>query len=62
MPRSKETLDLADYILNSGHEVDTLLAEVSFYTLNAGYNTDRFAALEETLNNPSPTALTLSTM
>ena len=48
----KETLDLADYILNSGHEVDTLLAEVSFYTLNAGYNTDRFAALEETLNNP----------
>ena len=48
----KETLDLADYILDSGHEVDTLLAEVSFYTLNAGYNTDRFAALEETLNNP----------
>ena len=48
----KETLDLADYILNSGHEVDTLLAEVSFYTLNAGYNTDRFRALEETLNNP----------
>ena len=48
----KETLDLADYILNSGHEVDTLVAEVSFYTLNAGYNTDRFAALEETLNNP----------
>ncbi|MFR6663995.1 MAG: hypothetical protein ACLURG_12385 [Gemmiger sp.] len=48
----KETLDLADYILNSGHEVDTLLVEVSFYTLNAGYNTDRFAALEETLNNP----------
>ena len=24
----KETLDLADYILDSGHEVDTLLAEV----------------------------------
>ncbi len=48
----KETLDLADYVLDSGNEVDTLLVEVSFYTLNAGYNTDRFATLEETLNNP----------
>ena len=48
----KETLDLADYVLDSGNAVDTLLVEVSFYTLNAGYNTDRFATLEETLNNP----------
>ena len=48
----KETLDLADYLLDSGHDTDTLLVEVSFYTLNAGYNTDRFATLEETLNNP----------
>ena len=48
----KETLDLADYLLDSGHDADTLLVEVSFYTLNAGYNTDRFATLEETLNNP----------
>ena len=37
----KETLDLADYLLDSGHDADTLLVEVSFYTLNAGYNTDR---------------------
>ena len=48
----KETLDLADYVLDSGNRVDSLLVEVSFYTLNAGYNTDRFQALEETLNNP----------
>ncbi len=48
----KETLDLADYLQDSGHDADTLLVEVSFYTLNAGYNTDRFATLEETLNNP----------
>ena len=48
----KETLDLADYVLDSGNPVDTMLVEVSFYTLNAGYNTDRFAALEKTLNNP----------
>ena len=52
----KETLDLADYVLDSGHEVDTLLVGLSFYTLNEGYNTDRFAQLEETLNNPWPTA------
>ena len=48
----KETLDLADYVLDSGNPVDTMLVEISFYTLNAGYNTDRFAALEKTLNNP----------
>ncbi len=48
----KETLDLADYVLDSGNPVDTMLVEVSFYTLNAGYNTDRFAALEKTLSNP----------
>lgn len=48
----KESLDLADYILQSGHEVDRLLLAVSFYTLNEGYNTDRFATLETTLNNP----------
>lgn len=48
----KETLDLADYILDSGNEVDELLLSVSFYTLNQNYNTDRFASLEETLNNP----------
>ena len=48
----KETLDLADYILDSGNEVDELLFSLSFYTLNQNYNTDRFASLEETLNNP----------
>ena len=48
----KETLDLADYILDSGNEVDELLLSVSFYTLNQNYNPDRFASLEETLNNP----------
>ena len=48
----KETLDLADYVLDSGNPVDSLLIGLSFYTLNEGYNTDRFAQLEETLNNP----------
>lgn len=55
----KETLDLADYVLDSGNPVDSLLLEVSFYTLNAGYNTDRFQALEETLNNPLAYCLNL---
>ena len=30
----QETLDLADYVLDSGHEVDSLLMGLSFYTLN----------------------------
>ena len=55
----KETLDLADYVLDSGNRVDSLLVEASFYTLNAGYNTDRFRALEETLNNPLAYCLNL---
>ncbi|MGN0975935.1 MAG: hypothetical protein ACI4OL_08010 [Gemmiger sp.] len=55
----KETLDLADYVLDSGNGVDSLLVEVSFYTLNAHYNTDRFAALEDTLNNPLAYCLNL---
>lgn len=55
----KETLDLADYVLDSGHEVDSLLIGLSFYTLNEGYNTDRFAQLEETLNNPLAYCLNL---
>jgi len=55
----KETLDLAEYVLDSGNRVDSLLVEVSFYTLNAGYNTDRFQALEETLNNPLAYCLNL---
>lgn len=48
----RECLDLADYILDSGEQPDTILFELSFYTLNAGYDTDRFTALEETLRNP----------
>ncbi len=48
----RETLDLADYVLDSGNTVRTLMVEVSFYTLNQNYDTDRFAALSETLRNP----------
>lgn len=55
----KETLDLAGYVLDSGHPVDTLLVEVSFYTLNEHYNTDRFSQLEETLENPLAYCLNL---
>lgn len=55
----KETLDLADYILDSGNEVDELVVAVSFYTLNAHYNTDRFEQLEETLQNPLAYCLNL---
>lgn len=55
----QETLDLADYVLASGHPVDRLLVGLSFYTLNEGYNTDRFAQLEQTLENPLAYCLNL---
>ncbi|MDD4849631.1 MAG: hypothetical protein PHO10_02900 [Gemmiger sp.] len=48
----KETLDLANYLLDTGNQVEELLVELSFYTLNTHYNTDRFATLEDTLQNP----------
>ena len=55
----QETLDLADYILAGGQPVDQILFEVSFYVLNTNYNTDRFAALEQTLTNPLAYCLNL---
>ena len=55
----KETLDLADYILDSGNPVDELVLSVSFYTLNQNYNTDRFQQLETTLKNPVAYCLNL---
>ena len=55
----KETLDLADYILDSGNPVDELVLSVSFYTLNQNYNTDRFQQLETTLENPVAYCLNL---
>ena len=55
----RESLDLAEFVLDSGHEVEEILLEVSFYTVNAGYDTDRFSALEETLVNPLAYCLNL---
>lgn len=48
----RETIDLANYVLDSGNPVDEIVLGLSFYTLNAGYDTDRMSALEATLNNP----------
>lgn len=55
----RERLDLADFVLASGNEVEEILFELSFYTVNANYDTDRFSALEETLNNPLAYCLNL---
>lgn len=55
----RESLDLAEFVLGSGHEAEEILLEVSFYTVNAGYDTDRFSALEETLVNPLAYCLNL---
>lgn len=48
----RETIDLANYILDSGNPTEEILLGLSFYTLNASYDTDRMSALEDTLNNP----------
>lgn len=48
----RESIDLANYILDSGNETDEILLGISFYTLNAGYDKDRMSTLEETLHNP----------
>lgn len=55
----KESLDLADYVLDSGNAVEEILFELSFYTLNTAYNTDRFEALEQTLRDPLAYCLNL---
>lgn len=55
----REALDLAQYVLDSGNPVDSILLETSFYLLNENYDTDRFAALEETLRNPLAYCLNL---
>lgn len=55
----RESLDLANFVLDSGHDVTEVLLALSFYTINAGYDTDRFSALEETLANPLAYCLNL---
>lgn len=55
----RESIDLAEFVLDSGYEVDNILLALSFYTLNTGYDTDRFSALEETLSNPLAYCLNL---
>lgn len=55
----RESIDLVNYVLDSGNEVEEILFELSFYTLNTHYDTDRFSALEETLRNPAAYCLNL---
>ena len=55
----RETIDVANYALDSGHPVDELLIGLSFYTLNGKYDTDRMNTLEDTLNNPLAYVLNL---
>lgn len=48
----KESIDLAEYVLDHHADVQEILLGLSFYTLNASYATDRMGALEKTLDNP----------
>ena len=55
----RETIDVANYALDSGNPVEELLIGLSFYTLNGKYDTDRMSSLEDTLNNPLAYVLNL---
>lgn len=55
----RETIDVANYVLDSGAPVEELLIGLSFYTINGKYDTDRMGALEDTLNNPLAYVLNL---
>lgn len=55
----RESVDLANYVLDSGNPTKAIVLGVSFYTLNAKYDTDRMSALSATLNNPFAYVLNL---
>ena len=55
----RETIDVANYALDSGNPVEELVIGLSFYTINGKYDTDRMRALEDTLNNPLAYVLNL---
>ena len=48
----RETLDLLEFTLEKNPDVKEVVMGVSFYTLNAKYDTDRMSALQDTLDNP----------
>ena len=48
----KESIDLAEYVLEHNPDTKEILFGLSFYTINASYATDRMSALEKTLDNP----------
>ncbi len=55
----RESVDLANYVLDSGNETKEIVLGLSFYTLNAKYDTDRMSALADTLSNPFAYVLNL---
>lgn len=55
----RESVDLANYVLDSGNPTKQIVLGVSFYTLNSKYDTDRMNALSDTLNNPFAYVLNL---
>ena len=48
----RESLDLLEWVLNSDTPPKEVLFGLSFYTINASYDTDRMSNLELTLSNP----------
>lgn len=48
----KESLDELDYLLEHYPDLEEVVFELSFYTLNANYSADRFPFIEKALYNP----------
>ncbi len=48
----KESLDELDYLLGHYDEIESVVFELSFYTLNQNYSADRFGFIEMALYNP----------
>lgn len=55
----RESIDLANYVLDSGNPTREIVLGLSFYTLNQKYDTDRMSALSDTLRNPLAYVLNL---
>lgn len=55
----RETLDLAEFAIQTNPNIKELIIGFSFYTLNQKYDTDRMSSLQDTLQNPFAYVLNL---
>lgn len=48
----QEELDMLDWMLEENPAINTVVLELSFYLLNAGYNSNRMESIRESMFNP----------